>query len=311
MGRVLFNPELEIQNMITEIKKYFVQNGGKTTKAIIGISGGKDSTIAAALLVRALGAENVLGVLMPCGEQADIADSYKVVEYLHIPHVEVNIGQAMEQLTEAIPGGLFGKNEVNMAAYHCLFSENPIMTLKYTFDIDGTEIIYNISYQDIDKHLKEDLFVDGVSVLDRDGSVAHVFMKEETLHTDVPKNTLFLRDVYFNTKFRGQENLQKWFQFLSNSVYLDLYAKRIIQYRDVDLSLKSYMEADGASRTNAFFDEHKFEQNIEYDKTRTEFLNGLGYKVIRFWNNDIDKNIEGVHKILQKEFGICADQPPP
>lgn len=111
MGRV-FNAELEIQNMITEIKKYFVQNGGETTKAIIGISGGKDSTIAAALLVRALGAENVFGVLMPCREQTDIADSYKVVEYLHIPHVEVNIGQAMEQLTEAIPGGLFGKNEV-------------------------------------------------------------------------------------------------------------------------------------------------------------------------------------------------------
>lgn len=111
MGRV-FNPELEIQNMITEIKKYFVRNGGETTKAIIGISGGKDSTIAAALLVRALGAENVFGVLMPCGEQADIADSYKVVEYLHIPHVEVNIGQAMEKLTEAIPGGLFGKNDV-------------------------------------------------------------------------------------------------------------------------------------------------------------------------------------------------------
>ena len=111
MGRV-FDAELEIQYMITEIKKYFVKNGGKTTKAVIGISGGKDSTIAAALLVRALGAENVFGVLMPCGEQADIADSYKVVEYLHIPHVEVNIGQAMEQLTEAIPGGLFGKNEV-------------------------------------------------------------------------------------------------------------------------------------------------------------------------------------------------------
>jgi len=107
MGRV-FNAELEIQNMITEIKKYFVQNGGKTTKAIIGISGGKDSTIAAALLVRALGAENVFGVLMPCGEQADIADSYKVVEYLHIPHVEVNIGSAMDALVEAIPEEHFG-----------------------------------------------------------------------------------------------------------------------------------------------------------------------------------------------------------
>ena len=107
MGRV-FNAELEIQNMITEIKKYFVQNGGETTKAIIGISGGKDSTIAAALLVRALGAENVFGVLMPCGKQADIADSYKVVEYLHIPHVEVNIGSTMDALVEAIPEEHFG-----------------------------------------------------------------------------------------------------------------------------------------------------------------------------------------------------------
>ena len=160
---------------------------------------------------------------------------------------------------------LFGKNEINMAAYRCLFSGNPIMTLRYTFDIEGTEIVYGISYQDIDKNLKENLLVDGVCVFDRDGSVAHVSIKEETLHTDVPKNTLFLRDIYFNTKFRGQEKLQKWFQFLSNSVYLDLYEKRIIPYREVDLSLKSYMEADGANRTNAFFDEHKFEQNIEYD----------------------------------------------
>ena len=79
----------------------------------IGISGGKDSTIAAALLVRAFPQENVFGVLMPCGEQADIADSYKVVEYLHIPHVEVNIGQAMEKADwRQFPGGLFGKNEV-------------------------------------------------------------------------------------------------------------------------------------------------------------------------------------------------------
>lgn len=102
----------EIQHIIDEIKRYFIKNGNKDTKAVIGISGGKDSTIAAALLCRALGPENVLGVLMPCGEQADITDSYQVVECLHIPHVEVNIGQAMEKLTEAIPGGLFGKNEV-------------------------------------------------------------------------------------------------------------------------------------------------------------------------------------------------------
>ena len=146
----------------------------------------------------------------------------------------------------------------------------------------------------------------------------HVFMKEETLHTDVPKNTLFLRDVYFNTKFRGQENLQKWFQFLSNSVYLDLYAKRIIQYRDVDLSLKSYMEADGASRTNAFFDEHKFEQNIEYDKTSTgtRIFIESPEKVIFFKRKGIDEPIPfemeslGNRNLLQllPAFFHCIEQ---
>ena len=61
--------EEEIQHIVDEIKKYFVENGNKDTKAIIGISGGKDSTIAAALLVRALGPERVFGVLMPDGDQ--------------------------------------------------------------------------------------------------------------------------------------------------------------------------------------------------------------------------------------------------
>lgn len=112
MAKRIIDAEKEVQHIVDEIKHYFVNNGNENTKAVIGISGGKDSTIAAALLVRALGTENVLGVLMPCGEQTDIAYSYKVVECLHIPHVEVNIGQAMEKLTEAIPGDLFGKNEV-------------------------------------------------------------------------------------------------------------------------------------------------------------------------------------------------------
>ena len=107
-----FDPAEQVIVIENFIKQYFAENGTPETKAVIGISGGKDSTIAAALLVRTLGPDRVVGVMMPCGEQADIADSYKVVEYLHIPHVEVNIGQAMEKLTEAIPGGLFGKNEV-------------------------------------------------------------------------------------------------------------------------------------------------------------------------------------------------------
>ena len=50
--------------------------------------------------------------------------------------------------------------------------------------------------------------------------------------------------------------------------------------------------------------QHNQPNDIEYDKKRTKFLNSLGFKVIRFWNNDIDKNIAGVYKILQREFEV-------
>lgn len=76
-----------------------VPEGGK---AIIGISGGKDSTITAALCVEALGKENVIGVLMPNGLQADIADSRKVCELLGIYSLEVNIEEAYDGIVDNI-----------------------------------------------------------------------------------------------------------------------------------------------------------------------------------------------------------------
>jgi len=50
--------------------------------------------------------------------------------------------------------------------------------------------------------------------------------------------------------------------------------------------------------------QHNKTENIEYDKKRTAYLEQKGYKIIRFWNNEITKNIDGVYKKLQEEFGI-------
>lgn len=50
--------------------------------------------------------------------------------------------------------------------------------------------------------------------------------------------------------------------------------------------------------------QHNQDKNIKYDLHRTEIFHNLGYKVIRFWNCDIDKNIDGVYETLKKEFGI-------
>ena len=96
-----FNAEAEIEHIVAWIRDWFESNGPKAN-AVIGISGGKDSSIVAALLVKALGKERVVGVLMPNGEQKDIADSKKVVEVLGIKHFIVNINPAVEGEYEAL-----------------------------------------------------------------------------------------------------------------------------------------------------------------------------------------------------------------
>lgn len=88
------------QNVIQWIKDYFKDN--TDGKVIIGISGGKDSTIVAALCVEALGADRVIGVLMPNGVQDDIDDSYKVCEYLGIEYHLINVSSAYFDLADQI-----------------------------------------------------------------------------------------------------------------------------------------------------------------------------------------------------------------
>jgi NAD+ synthase len=83
------------------IETYFRKANMKT--AVIGISGGKDSTVTAKLLVDALGKENVYGVLMPNGVQSDIEDSRKVVELLGIRWTEVNIKDMYDDFIWNVP----------------------------------------------------------------------------------------------------------------------------------------------------------------------------------------------------------------
>ena len=84
------------------IRRFFAENG-PDCNAVVGISGGKDSSVVAALCVEALGRERVIGVLMPCGEQADIDCSLQLVNHLGIAYHVVNVKAAVEGLTAAIP----------------------------------------------------------------------------------------------------------------------------------------------------------------------------------------------------------------
>ena len=91
----------ESEKVIEWIKQYFEDNG-KDCNAIIGISGGCDSSVTAALLVKALGKDRVIGVLMPNGNQYDIDCSYQLVKFLDIKYYVININKPYLELTKEI-----------------------------------------------------------------------------------------------------------------------------------------------------------------------------------------------------------------
>ena len=105
---------LKVKNECVEwIRKFFEENG-KGCNAVVGISGGKDSSIVAALCVEALGKDRVIGVLMPCGVQHDIDMAQLLVDNLGIKHFVVNIKDAVDGIKNSIPFELSNQSVVNL-----------------------------------------------------------------------------------------------------------------------------------------------------------------------------------------------------
>ena len=92
-----FNAKVVKDQVVQWIRDWFEENG-KGCNAVIGISGGKDSSVVAGLCVEALGKDRVIGVTMPNGVQPDIDDSNRLIAHLGIRHCCVNIGKAYEAL---------------------------------------------------------------------------------------------------------------------------------------------------------------------------------------------------------------------
>ena len=99
-----FNPEKAVNECVKWMRKYAEENNMR--KVVIGISGGKDSTVAAMLCCKALGKENVNGVLMPNNYQSDIADSHKVCDVLDINKYVVDISGAYNNVIKSIEQSL-------------------------------------------------------------------------------------------------------------------------------------------------------------------------------------------------------------
>ena len=135
-----FDAEKVKNDIVLWIREWFEENG-KGCKAVIGLSGGKDSSVVAALCTEALGKDRVFGVMMPNGEQFDIDVSRALVKHLGIEAVEFNIKGAYDGVVEELMRHLID----TCAAYDIICDKKEILAYRrqYSNQTEGTQLTFD------------------------------------------------------------------------------------------------------------------------------------------------------------------------
>lgn len=164
---------------------------------------------------------------------------------------------------------LFSERNINSGIFLCMFGDSQEYSISYEFLINGETIKYSFEVDTVKALISEKLFVDGKLMLERMGLSAKSFIAKASGvnydETDVGRDTLFLRTLYFNTKFTSNPTLKAWMDYLKKSVYINMFDKTIVSYGNTEVSLTRYLDKSGCRSINSFFDEYNFEQTIEYE----------------------------------------------
>lgn len=190
---------------------------------------------------------------------------------------------------------LFGEEKNPVTFMKCLFSDEPEFSLQYFFVIESREIHYLIDFHTEKGIINEELYLDRKLLLQRMGSTAKSGITEKKVYTDLNNKVLFLRTVYFNTGFSGDDKdnnannniLRQWFDYMQNSIYVNPFLHRGIAYGKQDVVLNKYLENEGVKEINRFFTKYNFEYTLDYLNERkvkdvTEIVNDDNIKLVFF-----------------------------
>lgn len=188
---------------------------------------------------------------------------------------------------------LFSEKRMNLGIYKCLFSDKDNIYLAYEFNIKESKIEYQIEYNTKAHSLNEKLFIDSKLQLERMGESGKSYITQ-TEDFSQDKETLALRTIYFNTKFHEYPILKAWFDYLLNSIYLDAYERKIMEYNREAIGLKEYLDENGTEHINDFFNSYNFQYQIEYQahsKGNYIEIDTDGEKMIFFKRNGVGEPI--------------------
>ena len=164
---------------------------------------------------------------------------------------------------------LFSERNLNSGVFLCMFGENSRYSLSYEFLIEKKIVKYSFEVDAGKNMISEKLWIDDALMMERMGLSAKSYIADANGinydETSVGKDTLFLRTLYFNTKFASNSVLRAWMEYLKSSIYINMFDKTIISYGKAQTSVAHYLAHRGCKSINRFFDEYNFEQSIEYE----------------------------------------------
>lgn len=161
---------------------------------------------------------------------------------------------------------LFSEKIPDVGSFLCVFGERRQYSVEYEFIIENEVIRYSFEVDTEKELISEKLYLDDKMLLDRMGISAKSYIADPNgadYRSEVSKDTLFLRTLYFNTKFASDPVLSAWIDFLKGSAYINMqHERQIIHYGKTDVSISRYLDNVFRETVNRFFDNHGFEQSI-------------------------------------------------
>ena len=158
-------------------------------------------------------------------------------------------------------------NGSSFERYRCRFSRNPLIVLEYDFSFLNKKLIYKIERNTQTKNISEEIIVDNISVLKRNGNIGELRIGDSvTIDDNVDKDTLFLRTASFNTgRFPQIPILRELIEYLQNSYYIDGYNRGAV----IGRSINKYAESNGVARINDYLREFNYDFFVEYGSQST------------------------------------------
>lgn len=165
---------------------------------------------------------------------------------------------------------LLDNTEQNYIIKKSMYTKGTNFSLTYLFNIDGEEIKYFIEFESNSIN-SEKLFINNELKLERIGKNGNTYFGEKKDSKNVNTNLSLLKLEYYNTRFDNDRILNKWFDFLKNSIYINCSSniKKVKSYNPLKTNeqfIEKYAEQNDATKLNALLDKLGYNSEIVFNK---------------------------------------------